>query len=94
MLRASLRGNIQMRIDIANDAWPIEANLAELEIALLNVAVNARDAMPQGGIFAIDVRNMKPSAHDGTLDVRSVLHHEGTWRRDRPRAQRIMPPDC
>ncbi len=73
MLRASLRGNIQMRLDIANDAWPIEADLAELEIALLNVAVNARDAMPRGGIFAINVENMKPGAHDGALNADHVV---------------------
>ena len=57
MLRASLRGNIQMRIDVAEQVWPIEVDLAELEMALLNIAVNARDAMQQGGTFSIDVRN-------------------------------------
>ena len=57
MLRASLRGNIEMRIEVADDLWPIEVDLAELEMALLNIAVNARDAMPQGGTFVIDVRN-------------------------------------
>ncbi len=57
MLRASLRGNIQMRIDVAEQVWPIEVDLAELEMALLNIAVNARDAMPQGGAFTVDVRN-------------------------------------
>ena len=51
MLRASLRGNIQMRIEVAEQVWPIEVDLAELEMALLNIAVNARDAMPQGGTF-------------------------------------------
>src|SRR6185369_1605152 len=53
MLRASLRGNIEMKLDVVAEAWPIEADLAELEIALLNVAVNARDAMPQSGTYAI-----------------------------------------
>jgi signal transduction histidine kinase/ActR/RegA family two-component response regulator len=57
MLRASLRGDIAMTIAVAEDTWPIEADLAELEIALLNIAVNARDAMPDGGRFEIDVRN-------------------------------------
>jgi PAS domain S-box-containing protein len=57
MLRASLRGDIQMQIEVAEYVWPIEVDVAELEMALLNIAVNARDAMPQGGTFAIDVRN-------------------------------------
>ncbi len=72
MLRASLRGNIRMRLDIADDIWPIETDLAELEIALLNVAVNARDAMPQGGTFTIDVRNVNPGRHDRTLNAEHV----------------------
>ncbi len=70
MLRASLRGDIQMRIDVAPDVWPIEADVAELEMALLNIAVNARDAMPQGGLLAIDVRNAAPGR--GTLDTEHV----------------------
>jgi len=64
MLRASLRGNIEMRINIADHVWPVEVDLAELEIALLNVAVNARDAMPGGGTFDIDVRNVPPVGDD------------------------------
>jgi PAS domain S-box-containing protein len=62
MLRASLRGDIEMQVSIAPDVRPIEVDLGELEIALLNVAVNARDAMPTGGRFSVDVRNRGP--HD------------------------------
>jgi PAS domain S-box-containing protein len=60
MLRSSLRGDIEMRISIATDIRPIEVDLGELEIALLNIAVNARDAMPSGGAFVVDVRNRDP----------------------------------
>jgi PAS domain S-box-containing protein len=70
MLRASLRGDIELRVDIADTLWPIEVDVAELEMALLNIAVNARDAMPQGGIFAIDVRNMARGV--GTMDCDHV----------------------
>jgi PAS domain S-box-containing protein len=70
MLRASLRGDIEMRVNVAADVWPIEADVAELEIALLNVAVNARDAMPQGGTFEIDVQNMRAGAN--TLNIEHV----------------------
>jgi PAS domain S-box-containing protein len=69
MLRASLRGNIAMRMNVAEDLWPVEVDLAELEIALLNIAVNARDAMPQGGSFDIDVRNVS----DGMVDADRVV---------------------
>lgn len=81
MLRASLRGNIQMQLNIANDVWPIEADAAELEIALLNVAVNARDALPDGGTFTIDVRNVNAGRSAATLNtdhVAIMLRDNGT----------------
>jgi PAS domain S-box-containing protein len=70
MLRASLRGDIQMHIEVAEHVWPIDVDVAELEMALLNIAVNARDAMPQGGLFTIDVRNAARGG--GTLDREHV----------------------
>ena len=51
MLGSSLRGNISLVVDIPADIWPVEVDVAELELALVNIAVNARDAMPQGGTF-------------------------------------------
>src|SRR4029079_19615843 len=51
MLVGSLRGNVQLKCDIAADVWPVEVDIAELELALVNVAVNARDAMPGGGFI-------------------------------------------
>ncbi len=60
MLRSSLRGDIEMQISVDTDIRPIEVDLGELEIALVNVAVNARDAMPTGGRFIVDVRNRDP----------------------------------
>ncbi|WP_158933309.1 PAS domain-containing sensor histidine kinase [Acidisphaera sp. S103] len=59
MLRSSLRGDINLRISVDPNAGAIEADIGELEIALLNVAVNARDAMPTGGQFIIDVREVE-----------------------------------
>ncbi|HEX4172681.1 MAG TPA: PAS domain S-box protein [Acetobacteraceae bacterium] len=76
MLPASLRGNIQMRLSVAPDVWPIEVDMAELEMALLNVAVNARDAMPYGGTFELDIRNGVPA--EGVLN----RHHVAITLRD------------
>ena len=84
MLRASLRGDIQMRIEVAEHVWPIEVDVAELEMALLNIAVNARDAMPQGGTFAIDVRNAARGS--GMLDTRARC--DGTARQRRRHSAR------
>ena len=58
MLVGSLRGNVQLKSDIALDVWPIEVDIAELELALVNIAVNARDAMPGGGSITLSAKNV------------------------------------
>ena len=65
MLVGSLRGNVELRHDIPGGVWPIEADIAELELALVNVAVNARDAMPGGGTLTLSVRNVTLKKGDG-----------------------------
>jgi two-component system NtrC family sensor kinase len=65
MLVGSLRGNVQLTCDIAPDIWPIEVDIAELELALVNIAVNARDAMPGGGSITLSARNVTLRKTDG-----------------------------
>jgi PAS domain S-box-containing protein len=65
MLVGSLRGNVQLKCDIAADVWPVEVDIAELELALVNVAVNARDAMPGGGFITLSARNVALKKSDG-----------------------------
>jgi PAS domain S-box-containing protein len=58
MLNSSLRGNITLAIELPDDLWPVEVDVAEFELAMVNIAVNARDAMPEGGTFTISARNV------------------------------------
>lgn len=53
----SLRGKIQIEFDFEDDLWPVRVDAAQFELALLNVALNARDAMPGGGLLHISARN-------------------------------------
>ena len=62
MLNSSLRGNITLAIELPDDLWPVEADIAEFELAMVNIAVNARDAMPDGGTFTISARNVPAGA--------------------------------
>ncbi len=58
ILRPALGGNILLSVVVPDDTWPVEMDPDEWEIALLNIAVNARDAMPDGGQFAMTATNL------------------------------------
>ena len=59
LLRGALGSKVTVQIDVADDLWPIFADPTQLELALLNLAVNARDAMPSGGRLTIKARNRR-----------------------------------
>jgi two-component system, NtrC family, sensor kinase len=56
-LRRALGEEISLEIVGSAGAWPVEVDAAELESALVNLAVNARDAMPGGGKLTIEASN-------------------------------------
>ena len=57
MLAPVLGGGVALSIDVADDTRPISVDSAEFELAMINLAVNARDAMPEGGRFTLRARN-------------------------------------
>nr|WP_269456053.1 hybrid sensor histidine kinase/response regulator [Rhizobium quercicola] len=65
LLRRSVGSAITLQSEIADDLPPAEADSNQLELALLNLVVNARDAMPDGGTITIrlDVED-RPTATD------------------------------
>ena len=64
MLSRSLREDIEISVDIPQDLWPVVVDPAEFELALLNLGVNARDAMPNGGRFRVAARNLSLRGDD------------------------------
>lgn len=62
MLRSSLRSDIAIDVHVPDSLWPIKVDVSELELSLLNLAVNARDAMPSGGRLTITAENVGLSA--------------------------------
>jgi PAS domain S-box-containing protein len=72
LLESSLGGALKLEIDVPDGTWPVEADVGELELALVNIAVNARDAMPNGGSLSIAARNE-------TLDGQGVTLLEGDF---------------
>ena len=61
LVRPSIRSNIELTIETSDLLWPVDADAGALELAILNLAFNARDAMKDGG-------SLKISAHNVVLD--------------------------
>ena len=66
---------IRVRIERAESLWPITVDRHQFENAILNLAVNARDAMPAGGSLVLSTANM--TRNDGDF-VRVAVHDTGT----------------
>jgi CheY-like chemotaxis protein/anti-sigma regulatory factor (Ser/Thr protein kinase) len=67
MLARSLRGDIDIDIQVDAQLWPVEVDPGELELAVLNLCVNARDAMQRGGTILIEARNVVEAGRDGAV---------------------------
>jgi PAS domain S-box-containing protein len=57
LIRPSLRSNIDVITELSDLLWPVDADAGALELAILNLAFNARDAMKDGGTLKISAQN-------------------------------------
>jgi len=71
LLRRALGETIEVKVAVDGDLWPCEVDSSLLESAILNLAINARDAMPTGGALAIRITNVGPN-HDEVADRTGV----------------------
>jgi signal transduction histidine kinase/CheY-like chemotaxis protein len=58
IIRRAVGKNCDLEIAIDEPPWPCHVDPAQLQTALLNLAINARDAMPAGGLLKIEARNV------------------------------------
>ena len=64
LLGCALGANIQIRTNYDRDCWPVCVDRPQLEAAIVNLAINARDAMPDGGQLSICAENIGHASDD------------------------------
>jgi signal transduction histidine kinase/ActR/RegA family two-component response regulator len=64
LLDRSLGDDVHVEFDLPDALWPVEVDPNELELVVLNLAVNARDAMPHGGTIALRGENLPQLQED------------------------------
>ncbi|WP_058543925.1 PAS domain-containing protein [Pseudomonas sp. NA13] len=58
LLSRTTGDHIVLRLQLANELWPVSTDASQLENALLNLVINARDAMPEGGELIVETANV------------------------------------
>jgi PAS domain S-box-containing protein len=68
LLRRTLTGDIEIRQQLDPTVWPTKADPGQLENAVLNLVINARDAMPNGGTIKLITRNVSVTSDRAARD--------------------------
>jgi signal transduction histidine kinase/CheY-like chemotaxis protein len=77
LLDRSLREDIEVDMSAVTGVWPVEVDPSQLEVAILNIALNARDAMPNGGVITITLEDL-PAGPGASQDrIRLAIVDQG-----------------
>ncbi|MBW8322341.1 MAG: response regulator [Rhizobium sp.] len=67
--------NVKLKVDYGRDLWAVKTDLSQFEQVLINLCVNARDAMPDGGTITVTTRNIS-SAEAAAFNYRGLPEEE------------------
>jgi PAS domain S-box-containing protein len=67
LLERSVGASVRLAYEFAPDVWPVMADASQVQTALLNLAINARDAMPGGGTLRIETGNQCLAVEEADL---------------------------
>jgi CheY-like chemotaxis protein len=69
MLESSVGSAVKVTIEIPRDLWGVRVDPNEFELALVNIVINARDAMPKGGVITLSAGNVVLPDSAGPRDL-------------------------
>jgi PAS domain S-box-containing protein len=99
LIRRVIGEDVEIRLELGPDIWSVLADSGQLQQVLLNLAVNARDAMPSGGVLEIATDNVRvdaeyrsrhPEATPGD-HLRLIVRDTGTGMDEATRARVFEP---
>ncbi len=70
LLKRLIGEQIVLKVDHGLGIWPVKADLVQLEQVVVNLVVNARDAMPNGGTITLRTRNVSRDRSDADAPMR------------------------
>jgi PAS domain S-box-containing protein len=69
MMESSIGTTVKLRATIEPEIWPVKVDAHEFELALVNITLNARDAMPNGGVISLTAENILLSGNETLAKV-------------------------
>jgi PAS domain S-box-containing protein len=78
VLDAAVGSAVTLQFDVEPGVWPVMVDVAEFETALVNLVINARDAMTGGGVIIISAHNDKRGGEVGAGHVAIAVQDSGT----------------
>jgi two-component system cell cycle sensor histidine kinase/response regulator CckA len=77
LLRRLLSDQVRLTVSVSSETQPIYADISQIEVLIINLAINAQDAMPEGGVLSIST-NSHSSEENGETNTFAVLEVSDT----------------